>query len=67
MEKKITLEKNKGTYVCTCGTSKTIPICDGSHKTINEKEGKDFHPIMVKSNNDSDLMVDCKTWNEETM
>ena len=35
----------KPVWVCTCGLSKTFPICDGSHKTTAkvEEPGKVYH------------------------
>jgi len=38
---KVTLEKNKKYFYCTCGRSKNQPFCDGSH------EGTDFLPKLI--------------------
>jgi len=62
MEKKISLEKEKGIYICTCGSSKTIPICDGSHKGVNVSNGSNFKPVKVTSNEDVDLSLESGGW-----
>ncbi len=35
-------EKPGTKYYCTCGRSRKLPYCDGSHK------GSEFHPVTVE-------------------
>jgi CDGSH-type Zn-finger protein len=42
-KKSYKLEMETGTYAwCACGSSKSQPFCDGSHK------GTEFQPLVVK-------------------
>jgi len=43
MPHEISLEKNKNYAYCNCGKSKTIPLCDGSHK------GSGTSPTLFKA------------------
>ena len=33
--------EGKSAWVCMCGLSQTLPICDGSHKTCRANEAPD--------------------------
>ena len=62
MEKTITLKKDQTTKICTCGTSKTIPYCDDSHRELNEKENTNYKSLKITPKEDTTLTVSSKTW-----
>ena len=47
IHKKLTLKKDKRYKLCTCGTSKTIPFCDDSHKQLNEQTGSSYKSLKI--------------------
>ena len=42
---KLTLEADASKWLCTCGSSKNYPYCDGSHKSVPG----DFKPRELKN------------------
>lgn len=63
--KKINLKKNVVYKLCTCGFSKIIPLCDESHKLINEKTGSNFKSLKIIPEIDINLDVSSKNWIEK--
>ena len=48
---KVTLEKGKEYYYCTCGKSPKAPFCSGAHK------GSDKTPKAFKAEKDGDVWL----------
>ena len=48
---KISLEKGKQYFWCTCGYSDRSPFCDGSHK------GKGYSPLVFEVNDSKDYYL----------
>ena len=52
---KVSLEKDKEYFFCTCGRSSNQPFCDGSH------EGSSFSPKPFKVDRDREIwLCACK-------
>ena len=51
----VKVEEGKTYYWCSCGLSKTQPLCDGSHKDTS------FTPVKyVAERNKKEIMCGCK-------
>ena len=48
---KVTLEKDKDYYYCTCGKSANLPFCSGAHK------GSDMSPKAFKAEKSGDAYL----------
>ncbi len=59
---KITLRANKKYKICTCGSSKTLPYCDNSHRDLNEKKGTSYKSLKIFPSEDITLSVFSKNW-----
>jgi CDGSH-type Zn-finger protein len=62
---KIELEKGKTYSFCTCGYSRIIPLCDGSHREVNEKEGTCYKSLKVTPENDNLVWVKSGNWEKK--
>eukprot|EP01080_Neovahlkampfia_damariscottae_P005235 gene5235-8846_t len=51
----IDYQKDKSMYLCSCGQSSKLPLCDGTHSKING--GKTFKPVQVTVKDDNKLDV----------
>eukprot|EP00906_Rhabdomonas_costata_P030467 RCo043062 len=61
---KVTVEKGKTYYLCSCGHSKNQPFCDGSHKEVNKAEGVEFKSILYTAEEAKDVyFCGCKQSN----
>ena len=47
--------------MCICGYSKTHPVCDGTHKTINNKNND---KVKTESENGLDALGREKFWED---
>ena len=59
---KINLEKGKQYSICTCGASKCIPICDNSHRIINEEKGTFYRSLKLQPETNISIYVNSKNW-----
>ena len=62
---KISLKKNKKYSLCTCGFSKSLPLCDNMHRMINSNNKNTFKSIKVYPSKDVELKLTCKSWIKE--
>ena len=45
--KKVIMKAGRRYKLCTCGVSKILPLCDDSHRELNEKEGTNYKSIKI--------------------
>jgi CDGSH-type Zn-finger protein len=49
----ITVSKNEEVYICQCGKTASIPLCDGSHKQLAER----VKPMVYAATIDEKLYI----------
>ena len=59
---KIFLKKGQTCKICTCGASKIMPICDESHKELNEKNNTNYKSLKITSEEDINLELNSNAW-----
>ncbi len=62
--KEVLLKKDKSYSFCSCGQSKVLPFCDGSHKDYNNKMQANYKSVKVKPDKDVKLIVNSSAWNK---
>lgn len=62
MDYKVSLRKGETFKVCTCGKSNTMPLCDESHKTLNEKNNTNYKSLKIISDKDVVLNLASNAW-----
>lgn len=45
----LTIKPGERFALCRCWQSKTFPLCDGAHRTINEEQGCCLGPVVVEA------------------
>ncbi|MFW6230964.1 MAG: CDGSH iron-sulfur domain-containing protein [Nanoarchaeota archaeon] len=50
---KVDLKKGERTSICTCGKSGSLPICDGTHKAM-----ENVRPLRITPDEDATLEID---------
>ena len=60
--KKIQLKADKSYSICSCGKSKVMPYCDGTHRDWNEKNSCDYKSIKIIADKDVELSLDSAMW-----
>ena len=50
--------------ICTCGHSKTLPLCDNSHREVNLREGTNYHSLKIEEQ-DGKIYLSSTNWKEE--
>ena len=60
--KKVILKAGQKFSVCTCGHSKVLPLCDDTHKEINEEKGTSYRSLKIWPQEDITLDLSSKNW-----
>ena len=60
--KKVILKAGQKCSICTCGTSKNLPYCDNSHRTVNEEKGTSYKSLKIWPQEDITLELLSKNW-----
>tara|TARA_Y100000588_G_C13548946_1_gene625307 strand:- start:64 stop:264 length:201 start_codon:yes stop_codon:yes gene_type:complete len=56
------LKKDKRYSFCSCGQSKVLPFCDGSHKDYNNKMNMNYKSIKIITPKDIKVKVYSSSW-----
>ena len=62
MEHKLIVKKGERCKICTCGKSKIIPICDDTHRKLNEEENTNYKSLKITSSEDTILDLTSSNW-----
>jgi len=60
--KKVALKAGNKCSICTCGHSMTLPLCDNSHRMINEKNKASYKSLKIWPEEDIVLELFSKNW-----
>ena len=62
MNRKLIIKKGETCKICTCGKSKKMPICDNTHRILNEESGSNFKSLKITPKEDTTFNVTSSTW-----
>tara|TARA_Y100000310_G_C20546230_1_gene745701 strand:- start:305 stop:502 length:198 start_codon:yes stop_codon:yes gene_type:complete len=65
MNHKLTIKKGETCKICTCGKSKTMPICDDTHREYNQRISSNFKSLKITPSKDTELDLTSSTWEEQ--
>ena len=60
--KKVVLKAGQKFSVCTCGHSKALPLCDETHREVNEEKGTSYKSLKIWPQEDITLDLFSKNW-----
>ena len=58
----IALVKGSEYKFCTCGHSKQLPLCDNTHREINEENGTSYKSFKVCPREDCKIKIYSTNW-----
>ena len=59
---KIKLHKGEKYSICSCGMSKSLPFCDNTHRTYNEKNQTNYKSVKIIAKDTVMIDVNSSTW-----
>ena len=60
--KKIKLHKGKKYSICSCGMSKSLPLCDNTHRTYNEKNQTNYKSVKIIAEDTVEAELNSANW-----
>ncbi|MAR21806.1 MAG: hypothetical protein CMD25_07725 [Flavobacteriales bacterium] len=58
----IKLYKGRKYSFCSCGLSKTLPLCDNAHRLYNQKNKTNYKSIKIISTESTRINISSSTW-----
>ncbi len=62
----IALNPGEKCSLCTCGYSKTLPLCDSTHNEINQRTGTSYRSLKIINPSETRLEIMATSGNWKT-
>ena len=62
---KIKLLKDKRYSFCSCGLSKSLPLCDNEHREFNQNNNCSYKSVKIILEDDCEIEILCSNWLEK--